>query len=201
MGVIDMKQGTGSVLVTGILAALLLMASNAFADEIVKFDLVTTYTQAAGDLPPGSLDASGQIVIDTTTGVVDAIDLSFANAPAAVGPGVTESAVFGTPPNEVTAIDEAWCAIECGSDSDFQIGVQIVLPGDLVGYTGGPICSTETPCSGTGPSSYTYGIAAKPYFSGELTVSPEPSSLVLMLTGALGMVAALSRKKAKPVAA
>jgi hypothetical protein len=75
-----MKKVRGKAIATGIAAVLLLMASNAFADEIVNFYLVaTTNAQPPGPTLPGVSDASGTITIDTTTGVIDAIDLSFAN--------------------------------------------------------------------------------------------------------------------------
>ena len=68
-----MKQLGNQAFAAGIAAVLLLMASNALADEIQTFDLVATTASMPYGQPASFYDASGQIVIDTTTGVIDAI--------------------------------------------------------------------------------------------------------------------------------
>ena len=71
-----MKQLRGPAFLIGFMAVLLLMAPNAFADEIKTFYFTATSPQSIGyGVPTGSFDGTGQIVIDTTAGVVDAVDL------------------------------------------------------------------------------------------------------------------------------
>src|ERR1035441_10562911 len=176
------------------------MASNAFADEIVNFNLVATANaQPSGPTLPGVSDASGSIVIDTTTGVVDAIDLSFANTTDPSDPPITAVFPWGPAPYNFVGITEIWLPLDGDGIYDMQIWLPVV---SLVGYTGGPICSTEDPCYG-GPlwgnteSRYAFGYSDGYVFnSGDLEPSPEPSSLILALTGALGIAAVMRRKKA-----
>ncbi len=189
---IEMKQVGRSALIAGLVAGLLLMASNGFADEIQNFNLnVTTST----DPTPYFL---GQISVDTTTGAVDAINLGFNDEPASASLGI-EDGFFGTPPNAFFEIAQQWCygSDGCDPDSDTVLSVDLLLPvGTLVGYDGGPICSTDNPCFDGARSTYSYGgISSAPYTSGEFTETPEPSSLLLMVTGALGMCVVLRRKK------
>jgi hypothetical protein len=190
--VIDMKQMTRPALVTGFVAALLLMASNAFADEIVNFTLATT-----NNAPSDSFDASGTITIDTTTGVVDAIDLNTPGDAATVYSIGTSSGAVDPPTNNLIDISEQWCVGP--SPACFGLySAGIVLPVDsLIGYDGGPICSTEFPCFDGVTSGYGVGLGDGAYTSGELVVSPEPSSLLLALTGSLGIAVALIRKRGK----
>jgi hypothetical protein len=191
-----MKQLRRSVFLAGFVVALLLKAPNAFADEIKTFDLTATYAQQIGFEPAGFFDASGEIVVDTTTDVVEAIDLSFADEPNSASAGTGYNVDEPYPFNYVE-FGEAWCAPGCNPNSDFNVGVSIALPVDgLVGYTGGLICSTENPCA-KGASDFIYGLETFYYTSGELVLSPEPSSLLLVLTGALGIGAALIRMKAR----
>jgi hypothetical protein len=169
------------------------MAPNAFADEIKTFDLVTTISTPPSDAPPGPLDASGTVTVDTTTGVIDAIDLSFAPAAASTFTPFTQSGATGPAPDNFVYINESW------SSGDGYYDVSIVLPVDtLAGYAGGLICSTENPCPNGETSGFSFGDSEEyAYTSGSLELSPEPSSLILMFTGALGMCVVLRRKKAR----
>jgi hypothetical protein len=191
-----MKQLRGLVFLIGFLAVLLLVASNAFADEIVNFTVITTS-------PPfyylqGSTGAIGTITIDTTTGVVDGIDLNIPNPATEYSVG-TDYGVVDPPTINSIYFQEQWCAGTAPACLGFG-GYNIVIPQvALVGYDGGFICSTDNPCFGDN-SAYTFGLTTLEYTSGELRATPEPSSLLLIVTGALGIGAILSRTRAKSVA-
>ena len=191
-----MKQLRGPVFLVGFVAVLLHMPPNAFADEIVRFDVVTTYPPFDGF--PGSTYGSGFIDIDTTTGVVDAMDLGFPGEfEGPWSPAGMYSDVFGTAPNTLTEIGEEWLSLDGYGES----ASNIVLPvGTLVGYEGGVICSTENPCFDGAASSFLFETnETYAYTNGQLVYTPEPSSLLLLVTGALFMGAALTRMKAKAV--
>jgi len=186
-----MNQMRGPALFTGIVAALLLMASNALADEIKNFTLVATSN--APNVPFGQL---GTITIDTTTGVVDGIDLNTPGNPATEYSVGTDSGVVDPPTINSIYFQEQWCGGPAPACFGL-VGFNIVIPVDsLVGYDGGPICSTDNPCRGDG-SAYTFGLTTFDYTSGELRATPEPSSLLLEISGALGIGALLIRKKAR----
>ena len=191
-----MKQLGNQAFAAGIAAVLLLMASNALADEIRNFNLNVT---TSADPTPIFL---GQISVDLTTGALDAINLGFNDEPASASLGI-EDGFFGTAPNAFFEIAQQWCygSDGCDPDSDTVLSVDLLLPVDsLVGYDGGPICSTDNPCFDGAKSTYSYGgIYSEPYTSGEFTETPEPSSLLLMVTGALFVGATLTRMKAKAV--
>ena len=197
-----MKYLRRSVLFTGYAAVLLLIASAARADEIKTFYLTAISEQSFDYLPPGAFNGSGQIVIDTTTGVVDSIDLSFGNSPDSLGgQSSTDSGPGFPPPYNFVYMEEQWF----GLYSDGYQDLSIVLPvHTLIGYDGGPICSIDDPCD-AGP---VYGTAFSLfvpndlsngfyYTSGDLSPTPEPSSLLLLLTGAFCIGLAMNRRRAK----
>jgi len=171
-----------SVLTAAFAVAVFLLAPPAHADQITVFSLTTVF-----QTPPQSPDgtASGTITIDTTTGVVEAIDLSFAG-----GAGLTPYGAFWNVyglPNGFVEITEVWPPTSY---------VEISLPvSTLVGYTGGSICTEEHLCDGGAYSGFTWDFSeVAPYSSGQLTATPEPASLILFGTGVLGLVGILRRK-------
>lgn len=191
-----MKQLRRSVFLAGFVVALLLKAPNAFADEIKSFYVVATSPPYF--YIPGSTSVLGTITIDTTTGVVDAIDLNIPN-PATEYLVGTDSGVVDPPAINTIYFQEQYCAGTAPACQGFG-GYNIVIPQDgLVGYDGGFICSTDNPCLEDN-SAYTFGLTTIEYTSGDLEPTPEPSSLLLMLTGALGICAILSRTKAQSTA-
>jgi hypothetical protein len=182
-----MKSVRFSVFVTAALAGVLLLALPAFADQVTVFDLTTVYQPPQPQQPNGT--AFGTVTIDTTTGVVEAIDLSFAGEPASASTGTLWD-VYGTPPNAFVEINESWIPL------DGYYDIEIVLPVDtLVGYTGGSICTKAAPCYDGSFSGFSYGISQlASYSSGQLTPTPEPASLILFGTGIPGLVVILCRK-------
>jgi len=157
---------------------LLLTAPIACADTIETFDLTTNYSANFG--PDGT--ASGTVIIDITTGTIDAIDLSI-GVPASVYPLGTEWDVYGSGPNAFVEIAEGW---DDAANDDY-FGILITLPvNTLVGYNGGLICSTDDPCNGGVESGFQYGITQlMPYTDGQLTHAPEPPYLALFGAGVL----------------
>ena len=120
----------------GAVAAMwLLSATAAFANPITTFNLTSTFPSAVGA-------ANGTITIDTATGTVESINLSFAGDPASATELGSTFDLVGSGPNGLVEFGEAWGMLGFYS-------VDIVLPvNTLVGYAGGPICSTAYPCYG-----------------------------------------------------
>jgi hypothetical protein len=170
---------------TAVAAALLQSASAAYADNITTFAVATNFSSPVGA-------ASGTIAIDTTSGVVDSIDMSFAGQPGSVFPIGTNWDVFGAAPNQLVEISEQWDNL---ANDDFY-SVDIVLPVDtLAGYAGGNICSATDPCYGGATSGFAYGIvASKPYTNGQLVPVPEPTTWLLLGSGAVCSVWRFRRK-------
>jgi hypothetical protein len=178
-----MKRRWVFVFTTAVAAVLILSAPAVYGDQVTTFNLTTDYSQPVGE-------AFGTVTIDTTTGTVDAIDLSFVGEPGSVFPIGTNSDLFGTGPNQLMEIFEAWD--DAANDSYYS--VDIVLPIDtLVGYAGGNICSTTNSCYSLG--GFAYGIAGdEPYTGGQLEPVPELPGVLLFGTGALSLVGLLRRK-------
>jgi hypothetical protein len=169
------------------------MAPNAFADEIVNFTLITT----SNNPTPIPVGAIGTITIDTTTGVVDGIDLNIPNPATEYSIG-TDSGVVDPPTINSIYFQEQWCAGTAPACLG-EGGYNIVIPVDsLVGYDGGVICSTDNPCFAD-TSAYTFGLETIEFTSGELRATPEPSNLLLALTGVLCFGTAIYRMRTKAV--
>jgi hypothetical protein len=162
-----------------IAAVLLLTAPIACADTIETFNLTTSYQANFG--PDGT--ASGAVIIDSTIGTIDAINLSFAAIPDSVFPLGTEWDVFGSGSSAFVEISEQW---DNAANDDF-FSILITLPvNTLVGYSGGLICSADDPCDGGVKSGFQFGITQlMPYTDGQLTGAPEPPYLALLGAGVL----------------
>jgi hypothetical protein len=190
-----MKSVRFSVFVTAVLAGVLLLTLPGYADQVTVFDLTTVYQPPQPQQPNGT--ASGTVTIDTTTGVVEAIDLSFAGEPGSVSPSTLWD-VYGTPPNAFVEINESWI-----TPKNAFYDVEIVLPVDtLVGYAGGSICIKAAPCYSDSFSGFSSGISQlESYSSGQLTpITPEPTSLILFGTGISGLVVIFRRKLFRRIA-
>lgn len=181
-----------SVILTAVVSAVLLLAPHGYADQVTVFSLTTVYQPPQAQQPDGT--ASGTITIDTTTGTVEAINLSFAGEPGSASPTMLWD-VHGTPPKAFVEINESW-----NSPQDAFYDVEIALPVDtLVGYAGGSICTTAEPCYGGSTSGFSWGNSEmESYSAGQLTPTPEPATLTLFATGVLGLIVLLFRKHAFP---
>ncbi len=164
---------------------LLLLAPAAHADPITTFNLTSTFPSAVGA-------AYGTITIDVATGVVESILLSFVGEPGDTIELGSDSDLEGSGSDAQIEFSEEWTL----PDNGFY-AVNILLPvNTLVGYEGGAICSTSNPCSGGELSGFAYGdTAIKPYSSGDLSVTPEPASWMLVSTGILGSFMILYRRQ------
>jgi hypothetical protein len=180
------------VLLTAVVSAVLLLAPHGYADQVTVFSLTTVYQPPQAQQPDGT--ASGTNTIDTTTGAVEAINLSFAGEPGSTTPS-TFSDVQGARPNAFVEINESW-----RTPQDAFFDVEIALPVDtLVGYAGGSICTTAEPCYGGSTSGFSWGNSEmESYSAGQLTPTPEPATLTLFATGVLGLIVFLFRKHAFP---
>ena len=171
------------VCVGAVAAMLSLSALAAYANPITTFNLTSTFPSAMGA-------AYGTITIDTATGTVESIDLSFAGEPASATELGSTFDLVGSGPNALVEFGEAWGTLGFYS-------VDILLPvNSLVGYAGGPICSTANPCYGGALSGFAYGISGnKPYTGGTLSATPEPSSWMFIAIGAVALVTILRRRQ------
>jgi hypothetical protein len=165
-----------------ILAAILFLPTlAAHADTVTNFDFTGTYD--LGNVP---YTASGTVAIDTTTGAVQTIDLGFPTLSSEAVVADTSSQSYG-PPLNFTEIGETWLG-QPGINYFAAITLDIPVA-TLVGYTGGNICSLDNPCAD--PSTLTLGIGDNDFVDGTLSPTPEPSSWILVATGALAMVGVL----------
>ena len=172
-----------SVCAGAVAVMLSLLAPAAYANPITTFNLTSTFPSAMGA-------AYGTITIDTATGTVESIDLSFAGEPASATELGSTFDLVGSGPNALVEFGEAWGTLGFYS-------VDILLPvNSLVGYAGGQICSTANPCYGGALSGFAYGISGnKPYTGGTLSATPEPASWMFVAIGAVGLLTILHRRQ------
>jgi hypothetical protein len=159
-------------------AAIFVPAFAAYADSVTTFDFAGTY-----DLGTTPYTSSGTVVIDTTTGAVEAIDLTFPTLSSNAVVADTSSESFG-PPLNFTELGETWLG-QAGINYFAAITLDIPVA-TLAGYAGGNICSLDNPCA-NGPSIFNIDIADHDFANGTLTPTPEPSSLSLLAVGALAV--------------
>jgi hypothetical protein len=171
-------------------------------------DTLATFTIAPATFTPNSVDpgptgvASGTFTVDTTLGVFVSADMTFITDAATpvtyVFDGPATNSSFPNP-NPL----EFFGVVQDASGQD-EISIELAVS-TLVGYAGGPLCSVDTPCpNGTdsaiifnpGPdgtlSVFTDGTAVA-----DVAATPEPSSLVLLGTGALSLAGVVRRRLRK----
>ena len=159
----------------------LTFCSGAYADSFTQFAL-------NGVEMTSGLTATGVVLIDVTTGIVVSEDVTY-NGDLFSLDGVSGNTLH----NSYSNFNDA-------AGDTFQISVP---PLTLVGYSGGPLCSSEAvrcidevnpniqhaggfiPLGG-GPVDF--------ITEGSLVPTPEPSSLMLLATGLLGVVGAGYRR-------
>ena len=154
------------------------------ADTIKTFVLTGQYAFAHSSAT-GLLD--GSVTVDTDTGGVLSIDFDYVGRPAMEGrlDGGDEVSYF----SGITEIGDAYG----GFDGLPYFAETIILPvSNLMGYTGGQICSQANPC--VVPSSVTSRTQNGYLVSGNLSLAPEPSTLVYLGSGLLPVVALARRK-------
>ncbi|HXN49637.1 MAG TPA: PEP-CTERM sorting domain-containing protein [Bryobacteraceae bacterium] len=144
---------------------------------------------ATGTVQDGAT-LSGDIVIDTTAGVVQSLSLtmssplSFTVTEFDSGLSFQGGQAYGLAADNGSPIPEIFLGI---------IGTT------LVGYTGGGICTVGSPCTGgvNGSLAINPSFVLSNFTSGSLTQVPEPSSMALVGSAMLGLAAWRRRRSAK----
>jgi hypothetical protein len=167
-------------------ALLVLLPVPLMADTISTFTL-TNVTFVSGGV------ATGNIVIDTTTGTVESFDATYTT-----GGFVDQFDTLSFSSDEQQGVAAVGDFDVSGGDLDFNF-----LTPSLIGYTGGAVCSETNQCLGFIMGGYvTYGGYNTDFMkTGSLDLppsdttglTPEPSSPILFGTGALFLVGLAGR--------
>jgi hypothetical protein len=192
-----------SILAAAAIASALGFCANAVTPvrAATVFDLTGTFQDGA--------TISGTLTIDTATGHVDAISVSFLGVTYTsilLQESFTGNTAAGQTPNPV-AYHVAFGTFAFPLIDPYIRGTS--APDSLVGYTGGPLCSVTTPCGPDQEGFFWLGTYRPTPFqnigfqTGQLTAeTPLPAALPLFATGfgVLGLLGWRRKRKAQAAA-